>query len=81
MKLDVVVWTDLGSNFDKVCGKPFDVDAALTHAQSLDAEAKSGAAQYVWRAPSFVDTPLRRALQAQPWFPKRRLTAGCRRRA
>jgi hypothetical protein len=68
--LDVVVWTDLGSNFDKVCGKPFGVDAALAHLQSLDQEAKAGAAEYVWRAPAFVDTPIRRALQVQPWFPK-----------
>jgi len=67
-KLDVIVWTDLGSNFDKICGKPFNIDAAVAHIQSLDGEAKSGAAEYVWRAPEFVDTPLRRALQAQPWF-------------
>lgn len=69
-KLDVVVWTDLGSNFDKVYGKPFDIDAALAHIQSLDGEAKSGAAEYVWRAPGFVDTPLRRVLQTPPWFSK-----------
>jgi hypothetical protein len=69
-KIDVVVWTDLGSNFDKVCGKPFHVDAALAHVQSLDDDAKSRAAQHVWRAPTFIDTPLRRALQTQPWFPK-----------
>lgn len=69
-KFDVVVWTDLDSNFEKVCGKPFEVGAALAHVQSLDAEAKSLAAEYVWRAPAFVDTQLRRALQVQPWFPK-----------
>ena len=69
-KCEVVVWTDLGSNFDKVCGKPFVIDAALAHVQSLDDEAKSGTANYVWRAPAFIDTPLRRALQTQPWFPK-----------
>jgi len=69
-KFDVVVWTDLCSNFDKVCGRPFDIDAALAHIQSLDGEAKSGAAEYVWRAPEFVDTELRRALQVQPWFPR-----------
>ncbi len=67
-KLDVVVWTDLGSNFDKVCGKPFSIDAAVAHVQSLDVEAKSLAVEYMWRAPAFIDTPLRRALQTQPWF-------------
>lgn len=69
-KLDVVVWTDLDSNFEKVCGKPFKVKAALTHLQSLDPEAKSGAAEYVWRSPAFVDTRVRRALQVWPWFAK-----------
>lgn len=70
-KFDVVVWTDLGSNFSRACGKPFTVDAALAHVQSLDDEAKSGAAEYVWRAPTFIDTPLRQALQTQPWFTNR----------
>lgn len=69
-KLDVVVWTDLGSNFERVCGRPFTVDAALAHIESLYGEAKLGAAEYVRRAPGFIDTPLRRALQTQPWFPK-----------
>lgn len=69
-KFDVVVWTDLDSNFEKVCGRPFQIDAALAHLQSLDAESKSRAAEYVWRARAFVDTPLRRALQVQPWFSK-----------
>jgi len=69
-ELDVVVWTDLESNFKKVCGKRFTVDAALEHIQALDKKAKSHAAEYVWRAPDFIDTPLRRALQTQPWFSK-----------
>ncbi len=75
---DVVVWTDLGSNFDEICGNSFDIDAALAHIKSLDREAKSGAAEYVWRAPRFVDTPLRRALHAQPWFSAPRKTVGRR---
>ena len=69
-KIDVVVWTDLCSNFEEVCGKPFTIEAALAHIQALDGEAKSHAAEYVWRAPDFIDTPLRRILQAQPWFLK-----------
>lgn len=67
-RLDVVVWTDLKSNFERVCGTPFSVNAAVAHIQALDTHAKSQAAEYVWRAPKFVDTKLRRALQAQPWF-------------
>lgn len=66
--IDVVVWTDLTSNFDKVCGHPFSVEHALGHVRALDPAAKSGAAEYVWRAPAFVNTRLRVALQSQPWF-------------
>ena len=69
-RLDVVVWTDLDSNFAQKCEKTFSVDTALAYIQSLDPEAKSKAAEYVWRARAFVDTPLRRALQGQPWFAK-----------
>lgn len=65
---DVVVWTDLRSNFEKECGTKFTVDSATAHLQSLDAAAKSRAAEYVWRAPPFVATPLRRALQQGAWF-------------
>lgn len=67
-KIDVILWTDLASNFRDTCGQPFGVDAALVHIQALDSEGKAKAAEYIWRAPAFVDTPLRRALQCRPWF-------------
>lgn len=67
--LDVVLWTDLTSDFDCVPGDEF-VTAAVNHVQQLPAEAKALAAEYVWRAPDFIVTPLRTALQAEPWFKK-----------
>lgn len=66
--IDVVVWTGLPSNFEKKTGRPFSVENAIRHLQSLPADAKPGAAEYVWRAPDFVTTPLRTALQDQPRF-------------
>jgi len=66
--IDVVVWTDLTSNFQKVCGSAFSTASAVAHVRALDGGAKSGAAEYVWRAPAFVNTPLRSALQTEPWF-------------
>lgn len=66
--IDVVVWTGLPSNFEKEVGRPFSVENAIGHLQTLPADVKPGAAEYVWRAPDLVDTPLRRALQAAPWF-------------
>ncbi|MCH8942714.1 MAG: hypothetical protein IIA48_09805 [Bacteroidetes bacterium] len=69
-KIDVIIWTDLESNFQKKSKpkKPFSIEAALCHIQTLDNEGKAKAAEYVWLSPKFVETPLREALQAQPWF-------------
>jgi len=69
-KIATAVWTDLASNFEaKSAFKlPFSVPNAIAHLKTLTPDVKAAAAQYVWRAPSFVDTPLRRALQIEPWF-------------
>jgi hypothetical protein len=64
-KLDAVVWTALKSNFTD-----FSKDAAIAYLQTLDGAAKAKAAEYAWRAPDFVRTPLRSALQQEPWFSK-----------
>ncbi|WP_024298220.1 hypothetical protein [Methylomicrobium lacus] len=66
-KIDVTVWTDLESNFQKQSNEAFSVEAALAYLQ-IDAVDKAKAAQYVQRAPQFIDTPLRKELQVQPWF-------------
>ena len=69
-EIDVVVWTDLESNFqEKSEGRrPFSVNAALDHIQALDKEGQTAAMEYVSRAPAFVKTPLQEALESQPWF-------------
>ena len=71
-KIDVVIWTDLASNFREKskCKKPFSIEAALCHIQALDTEGKAKAAEYVWRSPEFIDTHFREALQSKPWFQK-----------
>ena len=65
--VDIVVWTDLPGSFDNVPADAF-LDTALRHVQQLPPEGKVKAAEYVWRAPDFIQTPLRKALQAEPWF-------------
>ena len=72
--IDIVVWTDLENNFKKKskCKKCFSIEAARAHIQALDPKGKAKAAEYVWRAPNFIKTPLRRALQAEPWFERLR---------
>jgi len=64
---DVVIWTDLDGHFNHVPKEEF-VKSAVQHIQGLTRESKAHAAEYVWRAPPFVTTPLRRALEAEPWF-------------
>lgn len=67
--IDVVLWTDLPDSFTNVPQREF-VKTAVSHVQGLTAEGKVKAAKYVWRAPEFIVTPLRNALQAEPWFKK-----------
>jgi hypothetical protein len=67
--IDVVLWTDLPGSFDDVAKQEF-INVAVNHLQELPPNAKAMAAQYVWRAPDLVLTPLRNALQAEPWFQK-----------
>jgi hypothetical protein len=67
-KLDAVVWTALKSNFEEEVKAPFSVDAVVAYLKTLAPAAKVKAAEYVWRAPEFVQTPVRSALQAEPWF-------------
>lgn len=66
--LDVIVWTGLLSNFQDKHRQPFSIPEALSYLRNLSPEGKAKAAEYVWRAPEFVQTPLRSALEVEPWF-------------
>ena len=67
--IEVIVWTDFANNFKShsETGQDFSVERAIAHIGALSAEGKVKAAEYVWRAPDFADTPLRKALQVYPW--------------
>jgi hypothetical protein len=67
-KIDAVVWTALEGNFEKETGKPFTLAAAIAYIKALDPEGKARAAEYIWKAPDFVKTEVRFALQKEPWF-------------
>ncbi|MBS1999241.1 MAG: hypothetical protein JSS86_23100 [Cyanobacteria bacterium SZAS LIN-2] len=62
-QLDFVVWTGLARDLE-----PFSVQHAVSYIQGLSVEGKSLAAEYIWRAPRFIQTPVRSALQVAPWF-------------
>jgi hypothetical protein len=66
--IGVVIWTALESNFMSKRKCPFSVAAAISYLKTLPPEGKAKAAEYVWCAPAFVQTPVRRALQQEPWF-------------
>lgn len=66
-RLDAVLWTALAGHFDALPKEDF-LRVAVKYVQELKAEGKAKAAEYVWRAPDFVRTPLRDALQREPWF-------------
>jgi hypothetical protein len=67
-KLDVVIWTALESNFEAKVKESFSIPASITYLKKLPRHAKVKAAEYVWRAPDFVRTRLRTALEKEPWF-------------
>jgi hypothetical protein len=67
-QLDAVVWNGLESNFTKATGKQFSVSTAVAHLKQLPPRGLAMAQQYVMRAPGFVRTPLRTALEGAPWF-------------
>jgi hypothetical protein len=66
-RLDAVLWTALTGDFDAVPERDF-LREAVKYVQELNPQGKAKAAEYVWRAPDFVRTPLREALQKEPWF-------------
>lgn len=67
-KLDAVIWTNLKSNFRQKTRKAFSIESVVEYVQALSPEAKAKAAEYVWRAPDFVKTPVRSVLQRESWF-------------
>jgi hypothetical protein len=67
-ELEVVIWTGLSTNFPCDKKPEFSIDAALAHLKGLSPEGKTKAAEYIWRAPDFIKTKLRDAVQLEPWF-------------
>ena len=57
------VWTDLNGNFDD-----FTVERGIAYLKSLTGESLAAAEEYINCAPMATDTPLRRALAADPWW-------------
>lgn len=65
------VWTDLNGNFDG-----FTVERGIAYLKSLTGESLAAAEEYINCAPIETDTPLRRALSADPWWQELTRKAG-----
>ncbi len=62
------VWTDLDGNFEQATGRPFTVERGIAYLATLEGESLAAAREYINGAPAETDTPLRRALGAEPWW-------------
>ena len=65
---DAVVWTAYPANFRDRTGTEFSVAAATAYLKGLPRDEQQRAVKYIHKAPAFVRTPLRTALQKQDWF-------------
>jgi len=62
------VWTDLDENFAAETGTPFTIPRGIAYLKTLEGESLAAALEYINGAPAATDTPLRRALRADPWW-------------
>ena len=67
-QFDIVLWTDLPSNYVETQGSPYSLVAAKAYLRQLTGAQRSEAFKYIKSAPSFVQTKLRIALNDEPWF-------------
>jgi len=67
---DAVIWTGLPNNFTELSGqgKSFSHASAIDHIQSLCPVGQWKSAEYIFRAPEFIRTPLRSELESLDWF-------------
>lgn len=60
--IDVVVWTDLPTNFEEKTGKVFSGEAVIEYLKSLKGETLQKARKYVEKTPPQIDTRIRRRI-------------------
>ena len=71
-EFDGVVWTNLQSNYNSVIRdprvSPFTLNTATDYLKSLPRDVQLQAVEYICRAPSAIDTALRRHLENDNWY-------------
>ncbi|MBY5452387.1 hypothetical protein HFO91_22495 [Rhizobium leguminosarum] len=61
MDFDAVIWTALAPNFGEVTKRTYSTEEAIAYLDTLSAEKFTVAAEYIRKAPSPVETPVRTA--------------------
>ncbi|MBA3531550.1 MAG: hypothetical protein H0T73_06460 [Ardenticatenales bacterium] len=67
-QFDAIIWTDLPSNFQDKAKCEFSVENALAYLQNLSPESQTKARTYIAKAPTIINTPLRRELANKGWL-------------
>ncbi|MGH8924015.1 MAG: hypothetical protein ACRDWA_05140 [Acidimicrobiia bacterium] len=65
--LDAAIWTGLTSNWLSKRGDQFSIDDAVGYLSGLRGSELDAAREYVTRAASQIDTPVRRAMRDRGW--------------
>jgi len=66
--IDGAVWTDLEPNFADHTGDEFSIPRGHAYLQTLGTEGLAEAHRYITNAPAQTSTPMRRFLEADPWW-------------
>ncbi|QPC41643.1 hypothetical protein HW532_02225 [Kaustia mangrovi] len=67
-RLDGAVWADLDGNFAERTGQPFSLEAGHDYLKTISGASLAEAKRYIDLAPGEIKTPLRRRLDADPWW-------------
>ncbi|MCK4429772.1 MAG: hypothetical protein KAW19_00570 [Candidatus Aminicenantes bacterium] len=71
-KIDVVIWTDLSSNFHKKRSKPFSPAIAVEYLKDLKVDGLFKACNYIELTSPEIVTPLRSYLSENTWYQDKR---------
>lgn len=63
--IDAVIWTDLPGNFHQITGTILNEENTLSYLTNLQPEEKIGAEEYIRKAPTVINTPIRNAIEQE----------------
>lgn len=64
-EIDIVIWTDLLENFYQITGTILNEENTVSYLTNLQPEEKIGAEEYIRKAPTVINTPIRKAIEQE----------------